>query len=124
MSTIQHTSTPWGISETKDFNGIISYALCTAEGSRTIMDTFNSGVACIHEEIDEDVRRWDAQGEADINFARLAVNSHAELLDALKELLAVVRGECPSLLNEDSGGCFHLEQQIETAISHAEGRCD
>lgn len=45
-----------------------------------------------------------------------------DLLDALKELVAVVRGECPSLLEEDSGGSALLDMAIEDAIAKAEGR--
>ena len=44
-----------------------------------------------------------------------------ELLAALIELHAMVKGECPSLLNEDSGGNGRLAMQIEDAISKATG---
>ena len=40
-----------------------------------------------------------------------------ELARALKELYAVVRGECPSLLNEDSGGNARLDMQIIKALT-------
>lgn len=49
-------------------------------------------------------------------------DSYAEMLAALKELRALVRGECPSLLNEDSGGDARLDLAIEAAIANAEGR--
>jgi hypothetical protein len=42
-----------------------------------------------------------------------------ELLDALQNLSALVWGECPSLLNEDSGGNSQLAMQIEDAIAKA-----
>lgn len=44
-----------------------------------------------------------------------------ELLECLRELYAIVRGECPSLLNEDSGGNAELELAIIDAIAKAEG---
>lgn len=39
---------------------------------------------------------------------------------ALEELYAQVKGECPSLLNEDSGGDGELDLEIEEAIRLAE----
>lgn len=47
--------------------------------------------------------------------------SHAELLKALKELYYTVQGECPSLLDEDSGGSAYLDIEITNAITNAEG---
>lgn len=44
------------------------------------------------------------------------------LLENLRELYALVRGECPSLFNEDSGGNAELEMDIIDAIAKAEGR--
>lgn len=41
------------------------------------------------------------------------------LLTALTELHALVKGECPSLLDEDSGGNWSLAIAIEEAIAHA-----
>lgn len=49
-------------------------------------------------------------------------DSYSELLAVLKELRALVRGECPSLLNEDSGGDARLDLAIDAAITRAEGR--
>ncbi|MNU91089.1 hypothetical protein D3C71_809700 [compost metagenome] len=40
----------------------------------------------------------------------------ADLLDALQQLHALVWGECPSLLNEDSGGNSALDMQVHSAI--------
>ena len=40
-------------------------------------------------------------------------------LDLLGELVAIVRGECPSLLNEDSGGTAELSLRIDAALSRA-----
>ena len=41
------------------------------------------------------------------------------LAEALGELVAIVRGECPSLLNEDSGGNGELSHCIDTALKGA-----
>lgn len=40
-------------------------------------------------------------------------------LDLLGELVAIVRGECPSLLSEDSGGSAELSMRIDAALSRA-----
>lgn len=37
--------------------------------------------------------------------------------EALEELVATVRGECPSLLNEDSGGDANLDMRIKAALA-------
>lgn len=57
-----------------------------------------------------------------------AVNAHAALFAerdalraALSELYATVNGECPSLLNEDSGGCARLAIEIEALLA-SEGK--
>jgi hypothetical protein len=42
--------------------------------------------------------------------------------EALKELLAVVRGECPALLNEDSGGNARLDAACDEALSPSKPR--
>ena len=39
------------------------------------------------------------------------------LKNALRELTAMVRGECPSLLNEDSGGNGELSCEIDTLLA-------
>lgn len=43
----------------------------------------------------------------------------AELADALRELVSTVRGECPSLLNEDSGGSPELSFRVDDALAKA-----
>jgi hypothetical protein len=40
-----------------------------------------------------------------------------ELEKALRELYALVRGECSSLLDEDSGGCAALAVEIDAALA-------
>jgi Lar family restriction alleviation protein len=42
------------------------------------------------------------------------------LVEACRELLAQVRGECPSLLNEDSGGDARLSIGIDEALAAVE----
>lgn len=37
--------------------------------------------------------------------------------ELLRELVALVRGECPSLLNEDSGGDVRLSMAIDDALA-------
>ena len=41
------------------------------------------------------------------------------LKNALRELTAMVRGECPSLLNEDSGGNGELSCEIDALLASA-----
>lgn len=43
-------------------------------------------------------------------------------IDALEELHALVCGECPSLLNEDSGGDARLDMEIKDIIARAQGK--
>jgi len=40
-----------------------------------------------------------------------------KLSSLLEELYALVNGECPSLLNEDSGGNSRLDLEIKEAIT-------
>lgn len=44
-----------------------------------------------------------------------------ELLEALEKLYALVEGESPSLLDEDSGGDSRLDIEICAAIAKAKG---
>lgn len=44
-----------------------------------------------------------------------------DLYEALSELAALVRGECPRLLSEDSGGSAPLDAAIRAALSRARG---
>lgn len=44
-----------------------------------------------------------------------------ELLAALVELRALVKGECPSLLDEARGGNARLDVQIDALIAKARG---
>jgi len=47
-------------------------------------------------------------------------NLVGELVEALKSLHCLVWGECPSLLNEDSGGNSTLDLEIKTVLAKAE----
>lgn len=50
-------------------------------------------------------------------LAEIAVLRENESISLLRELFALVKGECPRLLDEDSGGNSKLELQIETLLS-------
>lgn len=65
------------------------------------------------------------EADACAKWLRTALTSYAE--DKVKEtkallgeLFAMVKGECPSLLNEDSGGNAKLALEIEKTLSHTE----
>lgn len=47
------------------------------------------------------------------------IASHEQLVATLRELYATVKGECPSLLNENSGGSAHLDMQVQDALAAA-----
>ena len=53
--------------------------------------------------------------------ATQAIEHSHELAQALKELHALVKGECPSLLNEDSGGNAMLDIAIEDILARING---
>lgn len=48
------------------------------------------------------------------------ISAAPDLLDVLKDLVVLVRGEAPSLLNEDSGGDANLSLRIDAALAKAE----
>lgn len=62
-----------------------------------------------------------ASAERELNRAWQA--PHVEAIRVLADLYALVRGECPRLLNEDSGGDAALALRIEAAL-RAEGEGD
>lgn len=62
------------------------------------------------------------ENEVHLNNERTkAWEQRDKLLSALKELYALVWGECPSLLNEDSGGDVKLDEAVKKAIDFVEG---
>jgi hypothetical protein len=63
-----------------------------------------------------DVDEFDAL-EAKAKEADTLRSANAELASCLSELTATVKGECPSLLDEDSGGCARLDMAIEAALA-------
>lgn len=79
---------------------------------------------------------WYVEELAEIDKAVLAWNTRADLTltpaelrqvhSALEELVAMVRGECPSLLNEDSGGNARLAEECDAALAilYAKGRAE
>lgn len=56
-------------------------------------------------------------GDQDAN-ARL-ISAAPDLLTALQELYAMVKGECPALLDEDRGGNERLDASILAAFAKA-----
>ncbi len=109
MSEAKHTSGPWQISYKKNL---------TTTGSTWAIhdrDRFPSAF----------VPAWDDPKPGEIDGAEEAkANAHLiaaapDLLAALEELHALVWGECPSLLNEDSGGDARLDMAIRDALAKA-----
>jgi hypothetical protein len=62
---------------------------------------------------------WMGEELTDAN--RALIEAAPDLLAALEELHALVVGECPSLLNEESGGCARLDMAVCAAIAKAKG---
>lgn len=65
---------------------------------------------------------WSEDGELVVDQVYEEADAHLiaaapELLEALKNLYAMVLGECPSLLRDD-----HHDDMIRSAIAKAEGR--
>ena len=57
--------------------------------------------------------------EADAVIAEYAAHEQ-RLASALREIHATVKGECPSLLDEDSGGNARLDLEIESLLTEQE----
>lgn len=93
-----HTPTPW-------FKGR-KFEI----GPRLSTDDQSDGMLCPVADVYGDNR------EADAAFIVKAVNHHDALVGVLTELYAQVRGECPSLLNEDSGGDGTLDLEIRALL--------
>lgn len=57
----------------------------------------------------------DEESEAN---ARLIAKA-PEMLELIQELVAVIRGECPSILDEDRGGFSGLEERVDSVLIDA-----
>jgi len=64
-------------------------------------------------------RRQLAAAKPEIEQAQAAC---AAMTPVLEELLALVRGECPSLLDEDSGGLARLDIAADAALAPSPGQ--
>lgn len=102
----KHTPGPWKVSE-KKANGTKAYV----EGAAGYV------VAQSYCLPSTNIKYNDLWAEAEAN-ARL-IAAAPELLECLRELYAIVRGECPRLLDEDIGGNGELELAIVDAIAKA-----
>src|SRR5574343_1101355 len=72
-----------------------------------------------HEKIAELLERIDGLSWRVAHY-EVDLEAHcATLTAALEELYATVKGECPSLLNEDSGGSAQLDAQVSAALAAA-----
>lgn len=79
-------------------------------------------IAALTQERDEEARAFKrAAKDRDIcRQKRVDLEARcATLTAALEELYATVKGECPSLLNEDSGGSAQLDAQVSAALAVA-----
>ena len=99
----KHTPGPWDIREMGDAN---QYCILRENDTKWLIGFFQNG------EI------WTNEQAAN---ARL-IAAAPELLEALTELLAVVNGECPHLLDEDRGGDARLSIAIDEIIAKAKGK--
>lgn len=101
MAEEQHSPLTWEVSAVENCgdygvgpdvsSGFTSYAIVDKEGC-TIVDTLNSGVAIVHEEVDEDgLSAWDEQGRVNAAFIVRAVNNHEALIDALREAKDLIK---------------------------------
>lgn len=103
MSETRFTPGPWADGPPAWYRGRTN----EAHGKRPINSTSHPAAGVIA----------NVYGEA--NAALIA--AAPDLYAALAELHASVRGECPSLLNEDSGGDAALALRIEAALAKARG---
>lgn len=91
------------------------YKLLDADG-KSIMDTLNSEVACIHDDDDGDSGGlWDEQGRVDMEFVAIAANLHGEMVAALQFVMKVAN-QLPNTLADvrqvvepllEKAGSFH-----------------
>ena len=107
MNEPKHTPGPWDVYDRRRLHS-------DNEGSTTII-AGDIWIACVH----GSHVGPQSKEEVDANVSLFA--AAPELLEALKKLYALVEGECPSLLDEDSGGDSRLDIEIRAAIAKAEG---
>ena len=114
----KHTPGPWKAQgETISCaTGYVAFATCNP---RTIDETRGEGESWYDMRVRTQGHRDQLKIEIEAN-ARL-IAAAPELLEALEMLYAVVQGECPSLLDEDSGGDSRLDIAIAAAIAKAKG---
>lgn len=111
----EHTKTPWRVEQGTD----LIWGACNPYDQSTYGMGYSiaRGVTASWGK-----RRPDMdEREANAAFIVRACNAHDALVAALTELQAMVKGECPSLLNEDSGGCARLDLDIDAALALAKG---
>jgi hypothetical protein len=85
-------------------------SICDAKGNIMIAENYDSHYDCHGDFISLAPGDWHLFATA------------PEMLEALKMLYALVQGECPSLLSDDSGGDVRCAMMVESAIAKAEGR--
>lgn len=69
----------------------------------------------------KEARELGAKASATLRDESIAKNHRIKALEAaLRDLHAMVWGECPSLLNEDSGGSGHLDTTIRDLLTPSE----
>lgn len=107
---VKHTPGPWFIENDGDSLNVIGHPTweCSRFGKAGEWDV--ATITEFHEDNKDET----------ISNARL-ISAAPDLLECLVELYAIVRGECPQILNEDSGGSAELELSIIEAISKARG---
>ena len=88
----------------------------------SLKDKVEAQIAALTQERDEEARAFKrAAKDRDIcRQKRVDLEARCVTLTAaLEELYATVKGECPSLLNEDSGGSAQLDAQVSAALAAA-----
>jgi hypothetical protein len=98
----EHTPTPWSIYDKADSCHVKIMGRYPDSGGAHVADVLTPGNAAFIVEAVND--REALQREID------------RLQEALKELHAMVMGECPSLLDEDSGGNARLDADIHALL--------
>ena len=87
---------------------------------RIVDDVFSDEPLTIHAQnladYDADRRVMIKEQQAEIAALKMQLATAKQGQDLLRELRAVVKGECPALLNEDSGGNSELDMEIENLL--------